>query len=57
MGKTKKPEQKVVVKSVSILPEQEAYIQSHFLNLSKFLQSKLAEEIQKGKQGGKKNDK
>jgi hypothetical protein len=54
MGKIKKPEEKVVIKSVSILPEQEEYIQAHFLNLSKFLQSKLAELIESEKKGGKK---
>ena len=54
MGKTKKPEERVVVKSVSILPEQEEYVQTHFLNLSKFLQSKLAELIDSEKKKGAK---
>ena len=45
MGKVKKEDEKVIVKSISILPEQEAYVQSHFLNLSKFVQSKLSELI------------
>ena len=49
MGKTKKAEEKVIIKSVSILPEQEEYIQAHFLNLSKFLQSKLSELIENEK--------
>lgn len=49
MGKIKKAEDKVVIKSVSILPEQDTYIKSHFLILSKFLQSKLKEEIEKEK--------
>lgn len=49
MGKAKKPEDKVIVKSVSILPEHEEYIKTHFLNLSKFLQSKISELIEQEK--------
>ncbi len=49
MGKTKKPEDKAITKSITILPRHEEYIQSNFINLSKFVQGKIDEEINKKK--------
>jgi hypothetical protein len=53
MGKSKKPDEKAITKSITILPRHEEYIKDTFLNLSKFIQSKLDEEIAK-KKGAKK---
>jgi hypothetical protein len=49
MGKTKKQEEKAITKAITILPRHEEYIKSSFLNLSKFVQSKIDEEISKKK--------
>lgn len=49
MGKTKKPEDRAITKAITILPRHEEYIKTNYLNLSKFVQSKIDEEIAKKK--------
>lgn len=46
MGKAKKEESGVVPKSVTILPKHQRFIEDRSINLSKFLQKKLDEEIE-----------
>ena len=49
MGKTKKPEEKAITKAITILPRHEEYVKANYINLSKFVQSKIDEEIEKKK--------
>lgn len=45
MPKTKKDDEKAIAKSITILPYQQAFIEDKSINLSKFVQKKLDEEI------------
>jgi hypothetical protein len=47
MGKTKKPEEKAITKSITILPRHQQYIEDGSINLSHFVQKKIDEEIGK----------
>ncbi len=51
MGKMKDSKERAVVKSITILPEQQSFIDEEALNLSRFVQKKLEEEIKKKKKG------
>jgi len=47
MGKTKKPEDKAIPKTITVSPRHQQFIEENSLNLSKFVQRKLDEEIEK----------
>ena len=47
MGKKKNPDEKAVVKSITILPHHQQFIEENTINLSKFVQKKVDEEIRK----------
>ena len=46
MPKTKKNEDKAIAKSITLLPRHQKFIEDRSINLSKFVQKKLDEEIQ-----------
>lgn len=51
MSKLKKPEnERAIKKTITVLPHHQRYIEDHTLNLSKFVQKKIDEEIEKRKQ-------
>ena len=50
MGKLKKPSERAIQKAITVLPRHQTYIEEHTLNLSKFVQKKIDEEISKGNQ-------
>lgn len=47
MAKRKKEEDKAVKKTITIMPEQEKYIDENYINLSHFVQGKIDEEMKK----------
>lgn len=49
MGKTKPTSEKAIQKAITILPHHQEYIEERSLNLSKFVQKKIDEEIAKSK--------
>jgi hypothetical protein len=49
MPKHKKPEERAVKKTITVLPHHQRHIEENTLNLSKFVQKKIDEEIEKKK--------
>lgn len=46
MGKTKKQDDRAIPKSITISPRHQRFIEDRSINLSKFVQKKLEEEIE-----------
>ena len=53
MGKIKKNNEKAITKAITILPRHQQYIQENAINLSKFVQMRIDEEIVKKTNNGK----
>ncbi len=47
MGKNKDEEETAIPKSITVFPRHQKFIEQNALNLSKFVQKKLDEEINK----------
>ena len=47
MGKIKKGKEKAITKAITILPRHRQYVQENAINLSKFVQMRIDEEIAK----------
>ena len=46
MGKAKKPPETAIPKTITLFPKHQRFIDARSLNLSKFVQKKLDEEIE-----------
>jgi len=53
MPKTKPPTDRAIKKTITVLPRHQQFIEENTLNLSKFVQKKIDEEIRK--KGGKRS--
>lgn len=49
MDRKKAPEEKAITKSITIFPEHQRFLDENSTNLSKFVQKKIDEEIEKKK--------
>jgi len=49
MSKPKKQEEKAIKKTITVMPHHQRHIEEQTLNLSKFVQKKIDEEIEKRK--------
>ncbi len=45
-GKSQKVDERAIAKSITILPRHQRFIEARSINLSKFVQKKLEEEMQ-----------